>query len=120
MNVTVTKVSKTVKLTIKLPASQLMTVSQIPAALMRAVSMGTCLSHVNAQNIITTPPEVVKKPIIASQLIPVTKIPPALQFWEILNATVTNFTRKTPMESVLILMNVSQTVLIIVLEILSV
>ena len=62
--------------------------------------MGTCPPHVNAQNIITTPPEVVRKQIIASQLIPVTKIPLALQFLEILNATVTNFIRKTAMTSV--------------------
>jgi len=62
--------------------------------------MGTSLPHVFAQNIITTPPEVVKKPIIASQLIPVTKIPLALQFLEIFDVTVTNFTTKTAMATV--------------------
>jgi hypothetical protein len=77
-----------------------MTVRQIPAELMRTASMGTNPPHVFAQNIITTPPEVAKKPIIASQLIPVTKIPLALQFLEILNVTVTNFTTKTAMATV--------------------
>jgi hypothetical protein len=77
-----------------------MTVRQIPAELMRTALMGTNPPHVFAQNIITTPPEVVKKPIIASQLIPVTKIPLALQFLEILNVTVTNFTTKTAMATV--------------------
>jgi hypothetical protein len=90
-----------------------MTVRQIPAELMRTALMGTNPPHVFAQNIITTPPEVAKKPIIASQLIPVTKIPLALQFLEILNVTVTNFTTKTAMATVWIKMSVSQTVLII-------